>query len=236
MGTALLLGKCVTSCPKGYLLSQSATRGMICDDLYEGSPGIYCYIIWSLLALSLALLLLSFLARKSQFTFTSSLVSLFSVVEFLIRVGILVSVYRQSFLNVYIIGLNFVIIFTNCGIGLLFQVLYVSMYQENLKTFQTFKYSYSAFYSFANKGSVLFGIMFAEIFVSGLLKFPVANFFQIRPYRNSLFQMQLFAVLLSVVQFVVYIYIIVTNIYVQNGIWYLSITGVATNFLVILNW
>ena len=92
MGTALLLGKCVTSCPKGYLLSQSATRGMICDDLYEGSPGIYCYIIWSLLALSLALLLLSFLARKSQFTFTSSLVSLFSVVEFLIRVGILVSV------------------------------------------------------------------------------------------------------------------------------------------------
>ena len=63
------------------------------------------------------------------------------------------------------------------------------MYEENLKTFSNFKYSNPNFYSFTIFGTVLFGIMFAELLVSALLKFPMAPFFRIRPYRNNLFKM-----------------------------------------------
>lgn len=59
---------------------------------------------------------------------TAAYVALFSVAEFLIRVGILTWMYRKSMINVYIIALNFVIIFTNSGIGVLFKVLYISLY------------------------------------------------------------------------------------------------------------
>lgn len=47
--------------------------------------------------------------------------------------------------------------------------------------------------------------------------------------------MQMFTISLSILQFIVYIYIIIINRYIQNEIWYLSVTGLINNFLIFIN-
>lgn len=36
-------------------------------------------------------------------------------------------------------------------------------------------------------------------------------------------------------QFIVYVYIIYVNRYIQNEIWYLSVTGIINNFFILIN-
>lgn len=140
--------------------------------------------------------------------------ALFTVSEFFIRIGLFTHLYLNSIVSVYVVGINFICIFTNCGIGYLFKTLYISLYEQNLKTFSNFKYSYSKFYLFSIAGSIAFGVMFTEILVAALIKFPKAHFYRIRPFRNSLLRMQQASFILSLLQMIVNIYVIVVFIYV----------------------
>ena len=150
-GFSLLNTNCINSCPQGYQ-TISTSNGSVCKNVFEGNPGIYSYVIWFIIALFSIIILISLILRKHIVTTTSSIVALFTIVELFIRFGILIQIYNLNFINFYIVGLDVVIIFTNCGIGLLFKLLYITLYEENLKAFSNFKFSYQKFYNFAIVG------------------------------------------------------------------------------------
>lgn len=117
------------------------------------------------------------------------IIALYSISEFMIRLGIITSLYQIRTMNVYIIGINFISIFNNAAIGVLFNVLYMQAYQNNIKVFINFKYYHQKLYKFTNAVSFVVGVLFLDLLESSLFRLPRSQFEKIEPYHNSLVRM-----------------------------------------------
>lgn len=222
--------KCVSSCNPFYNL-QDTDSGFLCHDPYEGNVG-FAPVLWVLMFLAGIYVLVSFRKHRNKYLVPSAFLALFSVLEFMCRFGLLVNLYKSPLLSVYLNGFTFISIFGNTTIAYIFKRLYLSLYQESFKAFFIFSNYNRRFYKVASFLALVSGPMFNEIYHTRLLKLPQNNFQKIKPYKNSLYRMQVASLILSALQFFVYFYTLIKYSYVQNEAFFLSITGILINITI----
>jgi len=144
----------------------------------------------------------------------SAILSLFSFIDFLNRFGLMVLLYHYTLVTPYINAITFVAIFANSLFAYFFKILYLSLYQENFKSFKIFTHFNNKFYNFVVLLTVISGVMFTEIFLAKLFKFPSNTFHKLLPYKNSLIRMQVVSLILSILQTIAYLYVVIVYSYI----------------------
>lgn len=225
----------MTTCPNHFFLTYSRPTGSICHDPYEGNVGGWAPFIWFLIVVSCIYILVSYKKHNNKYLVPSAFLSLFSFIDFLTRFGLLVLLYHHNLVTPYVNAITFVAIFANSLFAYFFKVLYLSLYQENFKSFKIFTYYNSKFYNTVVVFTVISGVMFTEILLARLYKFPSNTFHKLIPYKNSLIRMQIVSLIFSILQTIVYFYIMIQYSYIQNEAFFLSLTGFIVNLAIFVN-
>jgi hypothetical protein len=125
----------------------------------------------------------------------SSLIALFSAIEWLSKVFMLATFYKMSLPGA--MSFNFMTILTNSILALMLKTFYMGLFEEHLNSFKKFKFNHYHFYNISGYLMVIIGPNFAKIFSSGLFGIPVSIFETLSPFKLSLNRLMFYSLFIS---------------------------------------
>ena len=90
--------------------------------------------------------------------------------------------------------------------------------------------------------SFVVGVLFIDLLESAIFRIPRSYFERVIPYHSSLVRMQGASIILrylldyicSSLQFIVYFYVLIKYVTIQDGKWWLALTGIIINLLIVV--
>lgn len=191
---------------------------------------------WAVFAIFIVILLyfsLSLFLSKITLSISSSLICLLQIVEFFSKIFIFGFLFNYRELAPCIF--SFLNIINNCVISMIFQTLYIGVFEVHLKAFSLFKSKNEKFYKFVFFGMLIFGINFTYAFSSGLFKFVRSEFENNFSYSKGLNRMVFFSFLLAIMQLGVDCFILSKYTY-EYDIFHLAYINMLMNSVIYLVW
>lgn len=152
------------------------------EETLDGYP-VTPTIILVLGSVMLAYIIVSRFKVRKGFDVSSSLIALFSLVEWVSKLLMIGTFYELD--KPGAMALCFMTVLTNCILALMLKVFYMGLFEDHLKTFKKFKEENRRFYKISGFLMIVVGPNFCKILNAGLWGIPKSKFEGLTPYRMS---------------------------------------------------
>lgn len=227
----LYKNKCFSQCPDQTIYDENFKQ---CVLKSEAIPKLWAtWLVLSIFVIILLYFIISLLFSKMTITISSSLICLLQIVEFFSKVfafGFLFN-FKELAASVF----SFLNIVNNLVISMIFQTLYIGVFEVHLKSFSLFKSKNKKFYYFVFFGMLLFGVNFTFAFSSGLFKFVKSEFENNFSYSKGLDRMVILGLMFALMQLGVDCYIL-AKYNEEYDIFHLAYINLILNFVIYLSW